>query len=86
MAVRRKPKTEEEFIQGANSDITSETNVISNQQSLRNQIDVDKPLKLRVPESLLAEIDGIVRTRKPKISRHNWILEALYEKVERDSK
>ncbi len=42
-------------------------------------------LKLRIPTDLLEDIDRLVANRKPSPSRHQWILEALYEKVSRDS-
>ncbi|MEA5537064.1 hypothetical protein [Crocosphaera sp. XPORK-15E] len=41
-------------------------------------------LKLRIPTELLEEIDQLVASRRPSPSRHQWILEALYEKVERE--
>ena len=41
-------------------------------------------LKLRIPTELLEEIDQLVASRRPSPSRHQWILEALYEKVEKD--
>ncbi len=41
-------------------------------------------LKLRIPGDLLADIDRLVGCRRPIPSRHQWILEALYEKVERE--
>ena len=90
MPVSRRPKarTEEEFINQANDDITSDPKVISNLEPSKNQLDSEsdiQPLKLRVPRDLVKDIDHLLSQRKPKISRHTWILEALYEKVERDS-
>ena len=90
MPVSRKPKarTEEEFINQANDDILLDPKVISNLEPSENQLDSEsdiQPLKLRVPRDLVKDIDHLLSQRKPKISRHNWILEALYEKLERDS-
>ena len=90
MPVSRKPKarTEEEFINQANDDILLDPKVISNLEPSENQSDSEsdiQPLKLRVPRELVKDIDNLLSQRKPKISRHNWILEALYEKLERDS-
>lgn len=42
------------------------------------------PVKLRVPEQLLAQVDQAVGKRRPAPSRHQWLLEAIYEKLERD--
>ncbi|MBD1804064.1 hypothetical protein H6F98_01060 [Microcoleus sp. FACHB-SPT15] len=90
MPVSRRPKarTEEEFINQANDDVLVEPKVISELESPRNQLEDEsdiQPLKLRVPRELVRDIDNLLSQRKPKISRHNWILEALYEKLERDS-
>ena len=90
MPVSRRPKarTEEEFINQANDDIPLDPKVISNLEPSENQLDSEsdiQPLKLRVPRDLVKDIDHLLSQRKPKISRHNWILEALYEKLERDS-
>ncbi len=90
MPISRKPKarTEEEFINQANDDVLLEAKVISKLESSENQLDDEsdiQPLKLRVPRDLVKDIDNLLSQRKPKISRHNWILEALYEKLDRDS-
>lgn len=90
MPVSRRPKarTEEEFINQANDDIFLEPKVISKLELSENQSESEsdiQSLKLRVPRDLVKDIDNLLSQRKPKISRHNWILEALYEKLERDS-
>lgn len=91
MPVSRRPRarTEEEFINRANDDdISVEPKMISKLESPDNQSDSEsdvQPLKLRVPRELIRDMDNLLSQRKPKISRHNWILEALYEKLDRDS-
>ena len=40
-----------------------------------------QPVKLRLPQILLQQIDDSVGKRKPCPSRHQWILEAIYEKL-----
>lgn len=37
-----------------------------------------------VPESLLAAVDALVKTVRPRTSRRAWLVEAIREKVERD--
>jgi hypothetical protein len=44
-----------------------------------------QPVKLRVPQDLLTQIDAAVASRRPAPSRHQWIIEAIYQKLERDS-
>jgi hypothetical protein len=41
---------------------------------------------LRIPERNLTTVDRLVANRAPAVSRNNWILEAILEKVLRDSK
>lgn len=43
------------------------------------------PVKLRVEFKLLNDIDAAVNNRRPAPSRHQWILEAIYEKLGRES-
>jgi hypothetical protein len=82
MPVSRKPKTKdrdvETFIaEGGTEPVTEEVQPAKRQKQVQ-------PIKLRVPAELLAEIDAAVAQRKPPPSRHQWLLEALYEKLERD--
>lgn len=41
-------------------------------------------IQLRLDRDFLTRIDSILHQRKVKIPRHTWILEALYEKLERE--
>lgn len=41
-------------------------------------------IQLRLEPTLLTSIDAVLYQRKVKIPRHTWILEALYEKLERE--
>lgn len=40
-------------------------------------------VNLRAPAEVIAQVDEAVAARKPKISRHYWLLEAILEKLER---
>ena len=42
-------------------------------------------VNLRLPETILDEIDRAVTARRIKISRHTWLMEAVIE-VDRESK
>lgn len=79
MAVSRKPAAAanvEAFIREGGS-------VTQGSQANGDETDV-KGLKLRLPGELLAEVDAAVKRRRPAPSRHQWILEAIYEKLERE--
>jgi hypothetical protein len=40
-------------------------------------------VSLRIPASMLKEIDKAVKARPYKIPRHSWLLEAVHEKLAR---
>jgi hypothetical protein len=42
-------------------------------------------INLRVPTDLLAKIDQAVETRPLKISRHAWIMEAIYRQLRQET-
>lgn len=74
MSVRRKPKVEE-FIMGAT--LAQHPTAVTDDKTVQ-------PVKLRLDAKLLAQIDAAVGERRPAPSRHQWILEAIYEKLERN--
>jgi len=43
------------------------------------------PVILRVPEEILEKVDASVQARRIKTPRHTWLLEAVLEKLERES-
>jgi hypothetical protein len=43
------------------------------------------PVILRVPEDILEKVDTSVQARRIKTPRHTWLLEAVLEKLERES-
>lgn len=85
MVVRRKPKAAnvEEFIQegGAAPQVVESQTAPEGQAKEEGKV---QSLKMRIPVDLLAQIDTAVASRRPAPSRHQWILEAIYEKVERE--
>ena len=46
----------------------------------------EQTVNLRLPEDILNEIDESVNSRRIKISRHTWLMEALVEKLDRENK
>ncbi len=43
------------------------------------------PVILRVPEDILERVDASVQARRIKTPRHTWLLEAVLEKLEKES-
>lgn len=44
-----------------------------------------KGLKMPLPADLLKRVDEVVKSRRPAPSRHQWILEAIYGKLDREA-
>ncbi len=43
------------------------------------------PIVLRLPTELLDQVDSLLKARPVRLPRHTWILEAVYEKLKRES-
>ena len=43
------------------------------------------PIQLRLPADMLNHIDSAVKARPVKLPRHTWILEAIHEKLSRET-
>lgn len=83
MAVIRKPKVKsvDDFIQEGGTAPQVGTTKPEIKEASEGEV---KGLKLRLPVDLLKRVDDAVATRRPAPSRHQWILEALYEKLDRE--
>jgi hypothetical protein len=77
VAVTAKPKTVDQFI-AAGSAVASEP-IVGNDEAIQ-------PVSLRLPTAILREIDNVVKARRPSPSRHQWILEAIYDKLDREQR
>lgn len=47
---------------------------------------VEVPVVLRIPEDELARVDDLISRRRVRTSRNRWMLEAIAEKILRESK
>lgn len=74
MALARKPKNVDEFI----NDGGSAPQPIA-------PVKEEKLVQLRLPATLFEEINAAVAKRRPKPSRHQWILEAIVSKLEEEA-
>jgi hypothetical protein len=80
MVIRRKPASVDEFIQEGGSAPQVATPKPA-EESTEEEV---KGLKLRLSVDLLKRVDEVVKSRRPAPSRHQWILEAIYEKLDRE--
>ena len=85
MVVKRKPKpvSVEEFIEAGGSVPQVEVPLAAVVPAEVEEEEV-KSLKLRLSTTLLKQIDDSVAKRRPAPSRHQWILEAIWSKLEQD--
>jgi hypothetical protein len=83
MAISRKPRTEPATAKNVDVDaLINKGGSISQRQDAEQK---EKPVILRVPEDVLERIDAIVKARRIKTPRHTWLLEAVLEKLEKES-
>lgn len=83
MAISRKPRTEQIATRKIDVDaLINKGGSIAQRQDAEQK---EKPVILRVPEDVLERIDATVKARRIKTPRHTWLLEAVLEKLERES-
>lgn len=85
MVVARKPKSVDEFINDGGSVPQTIAPVVVSKVESSVEKEEEKGLKLRLPLPLLQQVDAVVASRRPVPSRHQWILEAIYEKLDREA-
>ena len=78
MAVIPKPKTVDQFIAGGGA-------LAAVPEAITEKDAGVQPVQLRLPTSLVKDIDAIVKNRRPSPSRHQWILEAIYAKLRNET-
>lgn len=80
MAIARKPKVKEQSI---NALINKGGSVAEDVAGDGTKQSGDKPILIRIPSEALKKIDEIVGAKKIKTPRHTWLLEAIFEKLEK---
>ena len=85
-AITRKPRpplTEEQEREAAIQVVINRGLAPSADQTVADEEKV-RQVVVFIPESLLSEVDALVKTVRPRTSRRAWLVEAIREKVERD--
>jgi hypothetical protein len=80
MGIRRKPESVDKFILGGSRKLQSAAATTADPSPDTTVYSV----RMRLPSDLLRRIDINLGRRQPKPSRHQWILEAIYQKLEHD--
>lgn len=83
MAIARKPKASEKRVkeQSINALINKGGSIAESDGKEAGE----KPILIRIPVEALKKIDEIVSAKKIKTPRHTWLLEAIFEKLEKDT-
>jgi hypothetical protein len=84
MAISRKPKRSSTTAKPVDVDaLISKGGSVAGKN--RGQGKDAVPVILRLPEDILQKVDASVQARRIKTPRHTWLLEAVLEKLERES-
>ena len=59
--------------------------MISDERETEHPGEQIKPVLLRVPTDILKSMDAQIKARRIKVSRNQWILEAICQRMERDA-
>ena len=84
MAISRKPKPQEKASVDVEALINKGGSVAGGDNDTGEKSSV--PVILRVPQTLLTRIDEAVAARPIRTPRHTWMLEAVLEKLERETR
>ena len=82
MAISRKPKTDKT---AKETDINALINKGGSTAENGDKRVGNKPILIRIPSDTLEKIDEIVTAKRIKTPRHTWLLEAVFEKLEREA-
>jgi hypothetical protein len=83
MAISRKPKTTEKVAKEPS--IAALINKGGSTAETTIEKVGEKPILIRVPSDVIKQIDSIVSSKRIKTPRHTWLLEAVFEKLERET-
>jgi hypothetical protein len=87
MPVTRKPKNEKSPEGPLQDDPAFQQYLRQGGSAAKPQQETPKDVRftLHIPGGLCQELDRLRETRPLKISRHQWVLEAILEKTQRES-
>lgn len=83
MPISRKPKAQSKVSEKTIAAVIEKGGSVPAEKTGKNKN--EQTVNIRLPENILNEIDGLVSSRRVKISRHTWLMEAIVEKLDRES-
>ena len=83
MPIARKPKSKLVVSEKVISAVIEKGGSVSTEKN--NKGKTEQTVNIRLLEDILSEIDQSVSSRRIKISRHTWLMEAIIEKLDREA-
>jgi len=83
MPIARKPKSKPKVSEKTITEIIEKGGSVPAEKTVKSKS--EQTVNLRLPEDLLDEIDNLVGARRVKTSRHTWLMEAVVEKIDRET-
>ena len=84
MTISTKPKSNEPTEAEIKKFISKGGTAPANSEIPETENDDFTPVTLRIPKPFLKDIDNALKSKPVKKPRHQWLLEAAYEKLERE--
>ena len=84
MSIARKPKSKPPVSERAISAVIEKGGSVPSEKNAKGK--TEQTVNIRLREDILSEIDLSVSSRRIKISRHTWLMEAIIEKLDREIK
>jgi len=83
MPIARKPKSKPPVSEKAITAVIEKGGSVPTEKIAKSKN--EQTVNIRLPEDVLSEIDKFVGSRRLKISRHTWLMEAIIEKLDREA-
>ena len=83
MPIARKPKIKPAVSEKTITAVIEKGGSVPTEKNAKGKS--EQTVNIRLPEEILSEIDKSVGSRRIKISRHTWLMEAIIEKLDRES-
>jgi hypothetical protein len=86
MAISRRPKRTSSETKAVDVDaLISKGGSVAGNNKVQSKEKRTTPVIVRVPDEILEKVDSAVQARPIKTPRHTWLLESIFEKLERES-
>jgi hypothetical protein len=82
--VSRKPQPREQANETERAALVHQGGSLAQSSASSAWTETTRVVNVRLPEDMLAEVDGLLKRRRSKMSKNTWFLEAIVEKIQRE--